>query len=262
MNKFFIVSGGGAGMGLEMAKFFTKKQFKVVIIDSNIPDTNLRELRLNGKQIQIILQDITEYDAPKKIFSQIPLQNNDQVVLINNAGLKSRNDLLSETFESWNNQLAVMLTAPFLLTQHLIYLAIQKNLTGAVINMSSIVSNLVSEQSPGYHAAKSGINGLTKYLALSAARLGCKINVNAIEPGLIIQSRHQSVFFSENNSDYRNMAKNYLPSGEFGADKDVIEAINWLQDSRSKFINGQIIKLDGGASLQEQFSLLRRIGTT
>lgn len=258
MNKYFIISGGGAGIGLEMAKFFAEKEYIVFIIDKNISDTTNQELSKFGDNIQVILQDITESDAPSKIFSQIPVKQKDRVVLVNNAGIKSKNDLLNETLESWIEQLAVMLTAPFFLTQHLIYLAKQKNIKGAVVNIGSIVSNLVSQQSPGYHAAKSGMTGITKYLALSAARLGCKINVNAIEPGLIIQSRHQSLFFSETNSNYRKIAEEYLPSGEVGTDLDVIETVNWLQDERSRFINGQIIKLDGGAGLQEQFSLLMK----
>lgn len=259
MNRYFIVTGGGAGIGFEMAKFFAQREFRVVIVDKSVTDASLKELSKFGDKLKIILQDITDSDAPTKIFNHIPIKEKDRVVLVNNAGLKSKNDLLSETLVTWNEQLAVMLTAPFYLTQRLIDLAIQKNLSGAVVNIGSIVSKLVSHQSPGYHAAKSGINGITKYLAISAARLGCKIRVNAIEPGLIIQSRHQSVFLSETNSTYRKVAEEYLPAGNVGTDEDIIQAVYWLQDERSEFINGQIIKLDGGASLQEQLTLSQHI---
>ena len=81
------------------------------------------------------------------------------------------------------------------------------------------------------------------------------LTVNAIQAGMIVQNRHHNKFYNLKNSKYRNTVQNYAVGG-IGEEKDFCKLIEFLIATDSSFINGSIIKLDGGASNQEQLSLL------
>jgi 3-oxoacyl-[acyl-carrier protein] reductase len=124
-----------------------------------------------------------------------------------------------------------------------------------IINISSVNADLVGIQSPAYHVAKAGLEMLTKYIAINGKKILPTLTVNAIQAAMIIQGRHLEIFNHKDNSAYRNIVQKYL-QGSVGEEIDVCKLVEFLSSKESKFINGAIVKLDGGASHQEQLSLL------
>ena len=107
-----------------------------------------------------------------------------------------------------------------------------------------------------YHAAKAGLQQITRYLAVAAGPYN--VRVNSLLPGLIIQERHHTKFNASDNEAYQKLATIYQPLGEVGDEKDVAEAVLYLCSERAKYVSGISLVIDGGATVQEQFGMLLR----
>ena len=261
MKKYAVVTGGSVGIGLSIAKKFGQENYKVYLVDKYEKELEKSHKDLLSFKIdcEVIKCDIRYWDSPETIFSKIPAVQGDWVVLINNAGVKNKVNLLTESESTWIESITVMLQSPFRLSQYFIDLSTKIKFEGSICNIGSIASNLVSQQSPAYHVAKAGLAGLTNYLAVTAFRAGAKIKTNLVEPGLIIQDRHLNIYSNIKNIDYVRATRFYQPGGEVGRENDVAEAVFWICSDKSKYINGVTLKIDGGGSLQEQFELLEKL---
>jgi NAD(P)-dependent dehydrogenase (short-subunit alcohol dehydrogenase family) len=258
MKQYAVVTGGSVGIGYSIAKRFGQENYKVFLVDKGEKELEKAHKDLLSLKIdcEMIVCDISSWNAPDHIFNRIPAGQGDWVVLINNAGIKNKVNLLTESESTWLESITVMLQAPFRLSQYFIGLATKIRFEGSICNIGSVVSGLASSQSPAYHVAKSGLVGLTKYLSVSAPRMGAKITTNLIEPGLVIQERHKTLFENEENLEYFNKSKYYQPGGLVGGETDIAEAVLWICSVKSKYINGATLKVDGGGSAQEQFTLI------
>ena len=258
MKKYAVITGGSVGIGYSIAKRFGQDNYKLYLVDKDEKELKKAHKALLSLKIdcEMIKCDIRHWNSAETIFNNIPAVQGDWVVLINNAGIKNKVNLLTESESSWTESITVMLQAPFRLSQHFINLATKIKFKGAICNIGSIVSGLASSQSPAYHAAKSGLVGLTKYLGVYAFRLGVSIRSNLIEPGLVIQERHKTFFEDGENIEYFNKSKYYQPGGLVGEETDIAEAVFWICSVKSKYINGAVLKIDGGGSIQEQFTLI------
>ena len=118
-----------------------------------------------------------------------------------------------------------------------------------VITISSVLAAFAGSESPGYHAAKAGIESLTRYLALELGPKG--IRVNSVQMGWIIKDDQLARFNSEDNAEYRQSAVATHPLRRVGYATDLINTLLFLGSDRSSFITGQILCLDGGLTLQE-----------
>jgi NAD(P)-dependent dehydrogenase (short-subunit alcohol dehydrogenase family) len=77
-----------------------------------------------------------------------------------------------------------------------------------------------------------------------------------IEPGLVIQERHKTLLEDTENIEYFSKTKYYQPDGIVGEETDIAEAVIWICSVKSKYINGAVLRIDGGGSIQEQFTLI------
>jgi NAD(P)-dependent dehydrogenase (short-subunit alcohol dehydrogenase family) len=126
---------------------------------------------------------------------------------------------------------------------------------GAIVNISSVAGFMATHESPAYHAVKAGLIQLTRYLAVSAGPAG--VRVNCVCPGFIVQDEHRARFDASDNAAYRKDAKAIHPLGQVGTADDVAQAVLFLSSPQASFVNGHVLVLDGGATLIEQFGLLR-----
>ena len=179
-------------------------------------------------------------------------------VLVNNARAGRRLGLLEETEENWDQALAVGLKAAFFASQATIRLMAERG-GCRIVNVASVAAIQATLESPSYHASKSGLLHLTKYLAVAGGPY--RAYVNCVLPGLIVQEEHRPRFDSEGNEAYRAMAVGYQPLGEVGAEQDVAEAVLYLCSERARYVSGACLTLDGAATAQEPFGLLMRQST-
>ena len=168
-------------------------------------------------------------------------------ILVNNAGMIATTDAqiisgdaLMPT-EDWDASLALNLTSAFLVTR-LVLPRMREQNWGRIINVSSLTGPVMAARGDlAYAAAKAGIVGLTKALAVDEARAG--ITANAVAPGWISTG---------SQLDYEALEGHLVPAGRSGTAEEVASAIVWLATPGAAYITGQVIVVDGGNSVAEQ----------
>jgi 3-oxoacyl-[acyl-carrier protein] reductase len=174
-------------------------------------------------------------------------------ILVNNARAGKRTGFDEESPENWATTLAVGLQSAFFASRGAIK-AMPDDRTGAIVNIGSILSETISNESPSYHVAKGGLDQLTRYLAVQGARKG--VRVNAVAPGFIVQSQHRERFEGSGNSAYREIAEFAHPLSRVGTEGDVARAVRFLASSDASFITGECLRVDGGVNLRETSATL------
>ena len=255
MNRI-LITGGGSGIGLGIAKYFASKGIHPIVIDANsdLEKTFYLDLKEHDAKGTFIVSDTSDWESTAEIFTSLNKLELVPNILINNVSPRSVKNFLSEDLDSWNRTIKGTLDSAFNFSRSFIKANLYAH-APRIINISSVNAELVGSQSPSYHIAKAGINMLTKYLAVEGKKLLPTLTVNAIQAGMVVQDRHHDKFYNIENSKYRNIVQKYAVGG-VGVEKDFCKLIEFLISTDSSFINGSTIKLDGGASNQEQLSLL------
>jgi 3-oxoacyl-[acyl-carrier protein] reductase len=246
-NKKILITGGSEGIGKKIVLDFLNLDGEVFIVDKKKPEF-LNRLKKN-KSLNFIKCNFLKDNEVNFLLRKLSTIDID--ILINNARFKAKN---RNKIDNFRDNLKLDLQFHFLLSEKLIKEAIKKKRFFKICNISSISSKLISAQSPSYHFSKSSINSMTKYFAVKYGKRN--INVNAILPGFILQQRFTKKFNSKNNIAYKKKILKVLPYPRCGTEEDVSNLVLFLTSRYSNFINGENIILDGGASNQDQFTLL------
>ena len=241
-NINILLTGGSSGIGKAIAKYFSKKNYNVIILDN-------KKASFKEENIFFIKCDLTKIKNFNKIISNVNKKFKSIEVLINCARSGKRLDIHEENESNWDKTMSVNLKSTFFLSQEVAKIMIN-NKFGRIINISSVAAKFVTTESASYHASKAGVVSLTK---LFAKKLGkYNINVNTIMPGFILQERYKKKFFSKRNKKFRDAIKGAIPSNHIGSSNDVAELIEFLISSNSKYINGEDLFLDGGSNSTSQ----------
>jgi 3-oxoacyl-[acyl-carrier protein] reductase len=260
LGKTALVTGAGRGIGLGIARRLAEEGAHVVIADVNVEKGTqvAQDLRERGLTVDFLPADLSVPGGGEGMVAATDRLTGRVDVLINNARAGRRLGLLDETEENWDQAMAVGLKAAFFAAQATIRLMAERG-GCRIVNVASVAAIQATLESPSYHASKSGLLHLTKYLAVTGGPY--RAYVNCVLPGLIVQEEHRSRFDSEGNEAYRAMAISYQPLGEVGAEQDVAEAVLYLCSERARYVSGACLTLDGAATAQEPFGLLMRQST-
>ncbi|HEY9219904.1 MAG TPA: SDR family oxidoreductase, partial [Phenylobacterium sp.] len=162
-------------------------------------------------------------------------------ILVNNAGILAPGDVLQLSVEDFDRVLAVNLRAPFVVAQAAARHMVERELKGAIINMSSVNAVLALPAQLAYVTSKGGIAQLTKSMALGLAAHG--IRVNAIGPGSIMTDILKGVMDSE---EARRNILSRTPLGRIGEPEEVAKVAVFLASDDASYLTGQTIYPDGG----------------
>jgi NAD(P)-dependent dehydrogenase (short-subunit alcohol dehydrogenase family) len=251
-----VVTGGARGIGKNIALEFARRGSRVHVCDrdGSALAATAKEFRALGHEIAQLSLDLAEPGAAGRMVQEVVRKAGRIDVLVNNAQSTVRKAFLDETDESWDAGMTVTLKAAFFAAQEATR-AMSKSGGGAIVNIGSVAAFLATHESPVYHAAKAGLVQITRYLAVEAGKVG--VRVNCVSPAFIVQDEHQGRFTAEQNAAYREMVNHCHPLGAPGRSDQVAQAVAFLCAPQSAFVNGQNIVLDGGATVQDQFCLLR-----
>lgn len=247
MNKVTIVTGSGSGIGRAIALAFAKAGNPVVVNDivQEAGEQVLSEIKKEGGKGLLILADVSDSTQVKMLFEETRKKFGRVDVLVNNAGVPGAFSLIVDMpDEIWHKTISVHLNGTFYCMREAARLMMVASF-GRIINIASIAGLLGTSGSAEYGAAKAGIINLTK---TAAKELGpYNITVNAIAPGMV--GTPTNLKLREKRSPFIEKAIQGTPSGRMTKPEEIAELILFLSSSAANNINGQVIRVDGGAAI-------------
>ncbi len=231
-----LITGGTGGLGKELCRLFKENGYTVLFTYNNGIITD--EL----KDCYAFKCDFRKEEEINKMLNEI--NSKFQVdVLINNAAIEYDTEFNNKTKQDFIETLEVNLVAPFLISRNL-GLKMYERKYGKIINISS--NNSINKYDPvtlEYDSSKAGLNVLTKNLAKEFAPF---VNVNAVAPGWILTDKIKELDESLNNKFIEEESKKILLN-RFATCEDIGNLALFLASDKADYINGEIIRIDGGS---------------
>ena len=240
-QKFIYLTGGAKRIGKSTCQHFHNEGFNI-IFHYNSSESEANEIKKTLNKIRkdscfTLQADFDDESSIKKLTQGLSEITDELSVLINNASSFYPTPIEDASMDEWNNLMATNATAPLFLTQAL--LPFLKKGKGCIINISDTLAPSGIKNFSLYSGAKSALEGITKSLA---KELAPDIRVNAISPGAILWPEDEDL--SEDQQKQR-LAK--VPLGRIGCPEDISSLAVFL--SEAEYITGQVIKVDGGRSI-------------
>jgi 3-oxoacyl-[acyl-carrier protein] reductase len=240
-DKVAIVTGGGQGIGLGIAKKLAQEGCSIVISEINPQTCSKAVLEITelGTPVLGVVGNISNNEDVLNLVNQAINKFQKIDILVNNAGVYPFVDFEKMTEEDWEKVMNTNLKGMFLMTKNVL----SKMVSGArIVNISSIASFIGFEGLVHYCTSKSGVNGFTKALALELAKKN--ITVNAVAPGAIETPGSQMT------EELKNNTVNLIPLKRIGSPLDIANAVLFLVSDEASYITGQVIVVDGGWTLR------------
>ena len=242
-GKTVLVTGGGSGLGFAIASAFQANSSNVVIVGRNAATLN-EARKLLGKKVHCIAFDVNEIDRLPELVKLVQASVGEVDVLVNNAGINMKKDVLHVTNKDFEGIIQTNQTAVFALTRDILKTMVVRH-SGSVIMISSMASRYGIPKVIGYTASKSAVEGMTRALAVECAPFG--IRINCIAPGFIKTKMSSEALESDPERKRRVLAR--TPMGRLGEPADVAHAALFLASEQSKFVTGVVLPVDGGNSI-------------
>ena len=235
--KRALVTGGSGAIGAAVCRQLARDGCEVILhANKNLEHAQqlAEEIIANGGAAVAVAFDITDAQATKAALDNL-LTDGAIQILVNNAGIHDDAVMPGMRPEQWTRVIDVSLNGFFNVTQPLLMPMISKR-WGRIINLSSLAAVMGNRGQVNYAAAKAGLHGATKSLALELASRG--ITVNAVAPGIIVSPMTESAFPKET-------INSMVPMKRAGKPEEVADLIAFLASDRAAYISGQIISING-----------------
>jgi 3-oxoacyl-[acyl-carrier protein] reductase len=204
----------------------------------------VKEITSAGGRALAVGADVSKSDQVQAAVSRVAAELGAPSVLVNNAGVLRDNLLFKMSEDDWDTVLSVHLRGAFLMSR-----AVQKHMVdqryGRIVNLSSS-SALGNRGQANYSAAKAGMQGLTKTLAIELGQFG--ITANAVAPGFIVtdMTAATAARIGMGFEEFQQAAAGQIPVRRVGQTEDVAHTISFLASEGAGFVSGQVIYVAGG----------------
>jgi len=239
-NRVAVVTGGAAGIGLEIARKLDERGARVVL-----NDINERALGSAGDGFRtdpvLVVADVSSEHGVNQLVAEAEALSGHIDVLVNNAGVLFQKDFLGHTVQDWDRVIGVNMRGVFLCMRAALPGMIQAG-RGSIVNLASVAGQYVTTQHVAYATSKAAVIAITQNAAHEFAPLGIK--VNAIAPGLIDTDMTRAL-----PAEVRDSFLPRLPMG-WGQPTDIAAAAAYLASDESRYITGVVLPVAGGADLQ------------
>jgi 3-oxoacyl-[acyl-carrier protein] reductase len=241
-----IVTGAARGIGASVARRLSREGHAVAIIDldENTCQAVVDEIVADGGTAQGFAADVSDEASVEAAVDAIALAMGPPLVLVNNAGILRDNLLFKMTVDDWDAVMSVHLRGAFLMSR-----AAQRHMIeagwGRIVNLSS-TSALGNRGQANYAAAKAGMQGFTKTLAIELGRYG--VTVNAIAPGFIESEMTigTAARIGISFEDLKSAMVKEIPVGRAGTPDDVSAAVAFFVREDASFVSGPVLDVAGG----------------
>ena len=238
--KVCLVTGASRGIGRGIALELVELGYTVVGTATTETGASAFEALLaenKGRGRGVVL-DVTKPEMVQEVVAGVARDLGAITILINNAGITRYNLLLRMKDAQWDECIDANLRSVFTVSKCCLR-GMTKARYGRIINISSVVGATGNAGQSNYAAAKAGIIGFTKSLALEVASRS--ITVNAVAPGFI-----QTDMTAELTEEQKNRLLQAIPQGRLGQPSDVAKAVGFLASDAASYITGQVLHVNGG----------------
>jgi 3-oxoacyl-[acyl-carrier protein] reductase len=245
MTKTVLITGAGIGIGKATSFAFARAGYHVAVTDvlAEEGEAAAAAIRTEGGSASFHRLDVRSTAQAEAVAAEIIAARGGIDVVVANAGIAHRVPLAELTDEKWDHTLEIDLKGMLRVVRPAIP-GMKAKGTGAVICLSSIMGVAYGwDEHVAYSAAKSGVVGLVRGLAVELARSG--IRVNGIAPGYIRTAQALSPEHSL-GPEGLEQAANFIPMGRVGEPEDIADVVLFLASAAARYLTGQVVAVDGG----------------
>jgi 3-oxoacyl-[acyl-carrier protein] reductase len=232
-----VVTGGSRGIGAAVARRLGEDGWPVAIAyrrDDASAEAVQESIRRGGGEAIAVRVDLTDSEGPARLMREAQGRLGPLAVLINNAGIRADDLLVSLDETAWQEVLELNLNAAYRCMRCSLMGMIRRR-WGRVVNVASVIGLKGGAGQANYAASKAGLIALTRTAALESARRG--VTVNAVAPGLVVTDLTRDV--------PRELAR-AIPSRRAGTPEEVAAAVAFLASEEASYITGATLTVDGG----------------
>jgi NAD(P)-dependent dehydrogenase (short-subunit alcohol dehydrogenase family) len=242
-GRVALITGGGTGIGLEIARCMVHAGATVIITGrrESVLQDSAADLGVGAKYI---VNDICDLSAIEELVEQVEATYGPLDILVNNAGINMKKPALEVTDEDFSRIIHTNLNAVFALTRAAAKRMVARR-SGTILMISSMAAYYGIDRVVAYAASKSAVEGMVKVLASEFSAHG--VRVNAIAPGFIETEMSRTAMNSD--PDRRDRAMRRTPMGKFGRPEDIGHAAVFLSSEAARYITGVSLPVDGGNSI-------------
>ncbi len=244
-GKVALVTGAASGIGNATAHALAREGARVVVTDIDVAggEKTAAAIAESGGRAHFVRADVTRESDVEALIAAAVETFGRLDCAVNNAGITPTPGPLHDiALEDWIRTLTINLTGIFLCLKYELPV-MQKQGSGAIVNMASGAGVVATPGLAHYCASKHGILGLTKTAAMENIKAG--IRVNALCPGAVDTPMLRASIGSDPNLE--KLVLSSLPAGRLGKAEEIAEAAVWLCSERASFVNGESMLVDGGS---------------
>lgn len=241
-DRVALVTGAVGGIGRSIALHLAAEgailALNYLVERDEDAEEYLKELTRQGFRANLYKADVSRSDEAVSLVERVTKDFGRIDVLINNAGITIDKTMRNMSPDQWDKVIGVDLSSVFYCSRAVIGQMLERGY-GRIINISSVVGQKGNFGQTNYAAAKAGIIGFTKALALETAKKG--ITVNAIAPGFVKTAMTDKI-----PKDVMDKIVDSIPVGRLAEPSEIARAIVFLADEKSAYITGQVMGINGG----------------
>lgn len=253
-GKTAVVTGGGRGIGQSIALALATEGCSVAVTGRTVStlENVADQIRKLGVEALALVCDIADPTSVGALFHTVKERWGKLDILVNNAGESHSDPIAKVSLETWNRMIAINLTGTFLCSQQALQMMLPQK-SGRIINIASTAAKIPFRYAGAYVAAKHGVLGLTRSMAIETAASG--ITVNAICPGWVETDMAAKAvgIISEKTKVTAEKARELLaaesPQKRIIQPEEIAFATVWLACEEARGITGQGINIDGGQTM-------------
>jgi NAD(P)-dependent dehydrogenase (short-subunit alcohol dehydrogenase family) len=249
MDKVVVVTGAAQGIGAAIALRFAQERAQLVLLDNDASrlETTAEAVRAQAGAVLKLVADVTEEAAVDAAFSEITRRHDRIDVLVNNVGGARNAKIWEMTAEEWDFTIRLNLRSAFLCTRAAAKIMMRQR-SGRIVCMSSGSRRGTPWTAhhiggAAYSAAKAGIHGFIRDVALELAEYG--IRINAVAPGPIETERTKAMF-EDLRATSEHSPHRLVPMRRIGQPREIADAVLYLASDESSYITGVTLDVAGG----------------
>ena len=239
MNKRVLITGASRGIGKAIALYLAKKGYELALHynkNKTAAEQTLSEVRNAGAVAQLLSFDIADRTKTKEALEKDMAENGVYYGVVCNAGINDDNPFPILEDEQWDKVIHTDLDGVYNVLKPVVMPMVENRIHGRIVTLSSISGIIGNRGQVNYSAAKAGVIGATKALAMELAKH--KITVNCVAPGIIETDMTKDLPIEE--------IRKIIPARRLGRPEEVASLVGYLLSEEAGYITRQVISINGG----------------